>query len=98
MIRLSGRLFCCDEREARLVSQHLAEHIRLSRAEPGCLAFEVTPQDNGRIWLVEECFADKRAFEAHQARTGASTWGRATAGIRREYRTFGDDPDLSAPP
>jgi quinol monooxygenase YgiN len=41
MIHLEGRLIFKDEAEAALVAQHLPEHIRLSRAEPGCLSFEV---------------------------------------------------------
>ena len=65
----------------------LAEHVRLTRAEPGCLAFEVTESDERRGWLaVAERFRDAAAFEAHQARAAASEWGAATRHLRRDYR------------
>lgn len=65
----------------------LPEHIRLTRAEPGCLLFEVTadPDISGRF-LVREEFTDRAAFEAHQRRTAASAWARASDGIPRDYR------------
>jgi quinol monooxygenase YgiN len=65
----------------------LAEHVRLTRAEPGCLAFAVTPSpdDPGRF-VVAERFRDRAAFEAHQARAAASPWGEATRHLKRDYR------------
>lgn len=90
MVRLSGQLLCADEAQTDLVRTLLPEHIRLSRAEPGCLAFSVTPSPDGRIWQVEETFTDRVAFDAHQARTRASAWGRKTAGIERKYQIFED--------
>ena len=41
-VHLSGHLFCASAQERALVEQYLPEHIRLTRAEPGCLSFEVT--------------------------------------------------------
>ncbi|ABF64597.1 hypothetical protein TM1040_1864 [Ruegeria sp. TM1040] len=41
-VYLSGHLFCASAQEQALVEQYLPEHIRLTRAEPGCLSFEVT--------------------------------------------------------
>ncbi len=85
-IYLSGHL---DVPEARLgeVLAALPEHVRLSRAEPGCLAFEVT-QDPARPTrlLVRECFTDRAALDAHQARLGASAWAEITRGIPRHYQ------------
>ncbi|MFN3955049.1 MAG: putative quinol monooxygenase [Pararhodobacter sp.] len=89
-VRLSGKLLCADRAQAELVRVLLPGHIRLSRAEPGCLAFSVTSEPCGLIWLVEETFTDRAAFDAHQARTRASDWGRQTAGIRRAYQVFED--------
>lgn len=68
----------------------LPEHIRLTRAEPGCLRFDVTenPDVPGRF-DVAEAFADKAAFEAHQSRAAASDWGRISAGLTRSYRIEG---------
>jgi quinol monooxygenase YgiN len=89
-LRLSGLLTCASVSEAAIVHQYLPEHIRLSRAEPGCLSFEVTQSDDPMIWRVEECFADQSAFDAHQTRTRASEWWRATAGIRRDFQIWQD--------
>jgi quinol monooxygenase YgiN len=65
----------------------LEDHIRLTRAEPGCLAFAVTrsPEDPERFEVVER-FRDHDAFLAHQQRSAASPWGEATRHLRRDYR------------
>ena len=84
-LHLSGRLICADAAQAEIVRTHLPEHIRLTRAEPGCLSFEVTPEPGGLIWRVEEQFTNREAFDAHQTRTRASLWGQATTGIPRDY-------------
>jgi len=88
-VRLTGRLICGSERDAELVQKHLSEHIRLTRAEPGCLSFDVFQTDDPLIWQVEECFLDKEAFEFHRHRTRASSWGTATAGLQRAYEISG---------
>lgn len=48
------------------VQAALPDHIALTRAEPGCLAFSVarSPEDPTRF-LVSETFADQAAFDAH---------------------------------
>ena len=84
-IALSGRLLCASEAEADAVRAHLPEHVRLTRAEPGCLSFEVSPTEDPLIWRVEELFESRAAFDAHQARARASAWFAATAGIARDY-------------
>lgn len=89
MITLTGRLICASATEADIVREHLPEHIRLTRAEPGCLSFHVTPTDDPLVWQVDEAFADRAAFEAHQTRTRASAWYKATAHLRRDFRTSG---------
>ena len=86
MIHLTGTLFCATQEDARLVELLLPEHIRRSRASAGCLSFSVLPQEDGLTWAVDETFADRAAFQAHQARTVASDWGRATAHIPRSYQ------------
>ncbi|PZX18480.1 putative acetyltransferase [Palleronia aestuarii] len=85
MIWIEGRLVCATSEEAETVRAHLAEHIRLSRAEPGCLSFEVAPSDDPLIWTVRESFVDRAAFDRHVSRTRQSEWGQATAGIRRDF-------------
>jgi quinol monooxygenase YgiN len=88
-VRLTGELRCADADEARLVAEHLPAHVALTRAEPGCLSFEVTPTADPLVWTVAERFADEHAFRAHQARVAASEWGRRTAGIERRYSVEG---------
>ena len=91
MLILTGRLICADAEQAERVRAHLPDHIRLTRAETGCISFEVTPSHDPLIWLVEERFASRAAFEAHQARLTTSDWGRATVGIRRDYQIDEDE-------
>ncbi len=88
-VTLSGQLVCADDREADIVSRHLPRHVELTRAEPGCLSFQVRPTGDPRVWQVDECFADAAAFAAHQERVASSRWGRATAGIERRYAVRG---------
>ncbi|MHA1165610.1 MAG: putative quinol monooxygenase [Alphaproteobacteria bacterium] len=64
----------------------LPTHISLTRTEPGCLSFDVSPcPDVKGRFLVSEVFVDQQAFDAHQARTRASEWAKASEGIPREY-------------
>ena len=90
-VRLTGRLICATDAECAIVRHYLPEHIRLTRAEPGCLSFEVVQTGNPLIWSVEERFVDQPAFDAHQARTKDSAWARETAMIRRDYRIIAAD-------
>lgn len=95
-VTLSGELRCADAAEAERVRAHLAEHVALTRAEPGCLSFEVGPTDDERVWRVAERFIDESAFDAHQRRVATSTWGRETAGIQRSYVIRGRARDAAA--
>ncbi len=64
----------------------LDEHIRLTRAEPGCLAFDVTETaPNSGRFAVAERFRDNAAFDAHQARASASPWGAASRHLSRDF-------------
>lgn len=68
------------------VAAALPEHVRLTRAEAGCLSFSVTAcADVAGRYLVSEIFTDRDAFDAHQARTAASAWAEITKGIPRQY-------------
>ncbi|MCF1482305.1 MULTISPECIES: putative quinol monooxygenase [Rhizobium/Agrobacterium group] len=78
-----------DVPEDRLVAVEAAlpPHIELTRAEPGCISFNVTPcPDVAGRFLVSEVFADQAAFDAHQQRTRASHWFKVTKGIGRDYQ------------
>lgn len=84
-VHLSGWLICKDDTEAALVAQLLPDHIRMTRAEPGCEMFEVTQSDDPLIWDVAERFTTQADFDAHQTRTRASIWGQQTSHIAREF-------------
>ncbi|TIC81989.1 antibiotic biosynthesis monooxygenase [Nocardioides sp. GY 10127] len=86
---LTGLLLCRDADEARTVEEHLPTHVALTRAEAGCLSFQVVPSAEPWVWEVSERFVDADAFRAHQARVAASEWGAATAGIERRYEVEG---------
>ncbi len=88
-VRLTGQLVCKDQDQARLVVEHLPLHLALTRAEPGCISFEVTPTSDPLMWHVEEHFEDEAVFKAHQDRVAGSNWGRVTAGIQRRYSIAG---------
>lgn len=90
MIHLTGCLICTDEQQAEVVRRHLPDHIRLTRAEAGCLRFDVVETSDPWVWQVDETFTDQTAFDAHQARTKASDWHLATAQIRRDFQITAD--------
>jgi len=79
-IRVPG----CD---LEAVHAALPEHIRLTLAEPGCVAFEVAEQSSG-FFLVHEVFQDEPAFKAHQERAVGSDWARASSRAVRDYKTW----------
>jgi len=85
-VHLTGTLTCATLADAALIARYLPDHIALSRAEPGCLRFAVTPTANPLVWQVAECFATRSAFATHQTRTRASAWFAATGHIRRDFR------------
>lgn len=83
---LTGFLICRSLEEADRVAGLLPDHIRATKAEPGCLAFEVIRSMSDPVrFAVREIFAGKADFEAHQARVAGSLWGRSTKGIPRDY-------------
>lgn len=88
-IHLFETLRCRTAREAARVIEHLPAHLALTRAEAGCLVFEVTPTEDPLVWSVDERFMDAAAYRAHQQRVAASAWGGATAGIERSYEVEG---------
>ena len=75
------------------VEAELPNHIELTRAEPGCLEFRVEARaEAAGTFDVYECFAGRQAFDAHQARVRASTWGQVSANAEREYEVWEDTP------
>lgn len=84
-IQLTGTLICANEEQAAIVASHLPRHVELTRAEAGCVRFDVTATVDSLVWDVAELFATEEAFRAHQERVAPSEWGTATAGIERKY-------------
>lgn len=83
---LTGHLDVPDG-DISTVEAHLPTHITLSRAECGCISFEVNVDPNNpNRYLVNEEFTTQAAFDAHQARVKTSDWGRATAHLERQYK------------
>ena len=65
------------------------EHVRLSRAEAGCIRFDYTVSDDGRTVTIDEEWSDKAAFEAHGARSRASAWAAHGADLDRKIEVTG---------
>ncbi len=89
-VALIGWITIPPEAEPRLLPL-LDEHVRLTRDEPGCLAFSVTRAGEGRFEVAER-FRDRAAFAAHQRRAAASAWGAATRHLQRDYRIEVTEP------
>lgn len=82
---LKGYIIVTDD-DLPAVKQELENHKRLTRAEEGCLIFEVTQsEDNPNRFDVYEEFTDKEAFEKHQVRVKSSYWGEVSANAERHY-------------
>ncbi|MDO5527961.1 MAG: GNAT family N-acetyltransferase [Paracoccus sp. (in: a-proteobacteria)] len=95
LISLTGRLTAHDDSEARLARALLPGHIAASRAEPGCLRFDVTEDAaDPRAWHLRELFVDADAFEAHGARARQSEWGAKSAGLGRDFKRETISPAL----
>ena len=85
-IVLTGFLICRTLEEADRVAAMLPDHIRMTRAEPGCLTFEVIRSMADPVrFAVREIYKCRADFDAHIARVRASDWGRATRGVTRDY-------------
>ena len=94
MIHLSGFLTCPTLDDLKIVETYLPDHIRLSRAEPGCLSFNVTQTADPLVWQLDETYLDQAAFDAHQARNRSSIWWQMSQGLRRDFKltTLPDAP------
>ena len=85
MIGLTGRLICADAAQMVTALTLLPDHVALSRAEPGCLRFDLHQADEPGIWHLSELFSDADAFAAHQARNAASAWGQQSGDLKRDF-------------
>ncbi len=84
-IRLTGHLDVPPDAWERVLGA-LPSHVAASRAEPGCLRFQVTPDAKAGRLLVEEEFDSRASFDAHQARMASSPWAQITKGLKRHYQ------------
>ncbi len=85
IVKLRGYLAVPDT-DVALVQKYAPEHIRLSRAEPGCLKFDFwqDPTDPNKF-LLDEAFVDREAFDLHTTRARASEWGQVSAHLERHF-------------
>ncbi|MCH4565410.1 antibiotic biosynthesis monooxygenase [Halomonas sp. EGI 63088] len=75
-----------SEMDLEIVQKELQVHSELTRREPGCLVFEVTPDEsNPNRFDVYEELSSKAAFDAHQLRVKSSRWGQVTENAERHY-------------
>lgn len=84
-VKISGTLTASGA-DIEIARRLIPEHVALSRAEPGCLKFnlEEAPDTPG-LWVLDEEFADQSAFDFHQQRTRASQWGQASTNMVRDF-------------
>ena len=76
--------------ELAIVTAALPQHLELTRAESGCLKFEVTPHvSDPTRFDVSEIFVDPAAFRHHQKRVTSSAWGQYTKNVKRNYEITG---------
>jgi len=85
-IILQGHIIVADA-ELGVVTNALVNHSALTKAEVGCLIFEVTPDStNLNKFFVYEEFVDQAAFDKHQTRVKQSTWGEISKNVQRHYQ------------
>ncbi|TDO98047.1 putative quinol monooxygenase [Marinomonas balearica] len=82
---LSGYILIL-EAELYEIEEALIEHVTLTKAEEGCLVFNVTKDPSNPLrYDVYEEFASQEAFDFHQTRVKSSTWGQVTTNVERHY-------------
>lgn len=84
-VTLSGYVLAAPE-DLHAVLKALPEHVRLTRAETGCLVFNVTQDSTNPLrFTVYEEFTDQAAFKAHQERIKGTAWRAASQNMSRHY-------------
>ncbi|WP_022706724.1 GNAT family N-acetyltransferase [Paracoccus zeaxanthinifaciens] len=94
MVALTGRLTCADAGQMMTALNLLPDHVTLSRAESGNLRFDLWQDDDPLVWHLSELFRDGAAFEAHQARTADSPWGRESTQFARDFQRHDVTPAM----
>lgn len=95
-VALSGHLTCADMGQMMALLTHVEAHVAATRAEPGCLFFEIAQTDDPLVWRVEELFRDAAALKAHRARTRETAWAAATSAIPRQIREIAAEDEAPA--
>jgi len=85
-VTLKGYILIPDT-DLEIVKAELIVHSKLTKEEPGCIKFEVTPDvTNPNKFSVYEEFVDQIAFDSHQSRIKSSIWGKVTSQVKRHYQ------------
>ena len=85
-VYLDGLLIANSAAHRAVIDLYLEDHIALTRAEPGCLKFEVTEDARDRNkFHVSEIFDSEDSFAAHQARAKDSEWGKHSEKLERKF-------------
>ena len=92
-VKLKGFIEVPEVDLDRVIAQ-IGTHIRLTRAEPGCLKFEISQRENDDSRFdVDEEFVDRQADLSHQKRLKTSAWASASREVKRHYTVTGLDED-----
>lgn len=82
---LKGYVIACDQ-DIPDIEAELPKHIELTLQETGCITFQVSQDaENKNRFNVYKEFIDKKAFETHQVRSKASSWGQVSANLEKHY-------------
>lgn len=76
-VALSGNVTCTDTAQLMTLLMHVSAHVAETRAEPGCLYYEIAQTDEPMVWRVEGLFHDAAALDIHRRRNAASPWAAA---------------------
>lgn len=91
LVTLTGYIKVPAEDLAAVLAE-LPTHVELTRAESGCLLFDVDQDtDDPHVFHVNEQFVDSASFKAHQERVRSSRWGAITTRVERHYKIEGMD-------
>ena len=82
---LKGYVIVPDD-DLDAINEALPAHIVNTRAEDGCLLFNVTQDENQKNrFNVHEEFNNKESFSNHQDRVKRSEWGNVSANLEKHY-------------
>ena len=82
-LTLRGHIIVSDSDLPRVLKA-LPKHVALTRAEQGCLIFNVSQDsENANKFYVYEEFVDRAAFAAHQRRSQGTRWATVTTEVER---------------